>query len=162
MLPETALRAFEPGCGNDLSRKDQGKTSEPRLDRAEPGGNSGPAEPQDEKSLEEGQRSTIMLRIDYRDRIEYSDEKAGKVALSETGHSRATLWCLAPGQRIAPHVHAGDHIWAVFEGSGSYLSEGGEPQSIGPGTVLVAPAGESHGVENTGSEGLVFLSVSAG
>jgi mannose-6-phosphate isomerase-like protein (cupin superfamily) len=59
-------------------------------------------------------------------------------------------------------VHAGDHIWAVFEGEGLFLSEGRPPRSIGPGMVLVAPAGESHGVENTGGEGLVFLSVSAG
>ena len=103
-----------------------------------------------------------MLYIDYRDKIAYSKEKAGKIALSETGHSRSTLWCLEPGQGIVPHVHAGDHIWAVFEGEGLYLSEGAEPLPIGPGTVLIAPAGESHGVENTGTAGLVFLSVSAG
>ena len=103
-----------------------------------------------------------MLCVDYREKIQYGDDKPGKVALSETGHSRSTLWCLGPGQRIEPHVHAGDHIWAVFEGGGLFLSEGKSPQPIGPGTVLVAPAGGSHGVENTGGEGLVFLSVSAG
>jgi quercetin dioxygenase-like cupin family protein len=50
----------------------------------------------------------------------------------------------------------------VLEGTGNYLSEGAEVQPIVPGTILVAPAGESHGVENTGEAGLVFLSVSAG
>lgn len=104
----------------------------------------------------------MMLCVDYRKKIEYSDEEPGKVALSQTAHARSTLWCLRPGQRIAPHVHAGDHIWTVFEGKGFYLSEDLAPQPIGPGTVLVAPAGESHGVENAGPEGLVFLSVSAG
>jgi len=103
-----------------------------------------------------------MLPIDYREKILYSSEKPAKVALSQTSHSRSTLWCLAPGQRIAPHVHAGDHVWAVFEGEGLYLSEGLTPRPVGPGTVLVAPAGESHGVENTGTEGLVFLSISTG
>lgn len=103
-----------------------------------------------------------MLCIDYREKIAYSGERANKIALSETEHSRLTLWCLLPGQGIAPHVHAGDHIWAVLEGEGSYLSEGRDPRPICPGTVLVAPAGESHGVENTGGAGLVFLSVSAG
>ena len=103
-----------------------------------------------------------MLCIDYRSKIAFSREKAAKVALAETGHSRSTLWCLLPGQTIVPHVHDGDHIWTVFEGEGNYLSAGKPPQSIRPGTVLVAPAGESHGVENTGEEGLVFLSVSAG
>jgi len=102
------------------------------------------------------------LLWDYQEQISYSREKANKVVLSETEHSRSTLWCLLPGQHIHPHVHAGDHIWVVFEGSGNYLGEGNAPQPIGPGSVLVAPAGESHGVENTGEEGLVFLSVSAG
>ena len=103
-----------------------------------------------------------MDPVDYRNRVEFSEEKPGKVALSQTAHSRSTLWCLLPGQRIEPHVHAGDHIWTVFEGEGLFLSEVAEPRPISPGTVLVAPAGESHGVENTGTGGLVFLSVSAG
>ena len=103
-----------------------------------------------------------MLPIDYREKISYSQQKASKIALSETDHSRSTLWCLLPGQRIEPHVHAGDHIWTVYEGEGNFLSEASEPQPIRAGTVLVAPAGRSHGVENTGEAGLVFLSVSAG
>ena len=103
-----------------------------------------------------------MMRIDYRDKVIFQEAKPGKTVLVETKLSRSTLWCLGPGQRIEPHVHAGDHVWTVFEGEGLYLSEGMEPQRIGPGTVLVAPAGESHGVENPGPGGLVFLSVSAG
>jgi len=103
-----------------------------------------------------------MYITDYQDKIAYSQEKANKVVLVETDHSRSTLWCLLPGQHIHPHVHAGDHVWTVFEGAGNYLSEGAEPQPIEPGTILIAPAGESHGVENTGDTGLVFLSVSAG
>ena len=103
-----------------------------------------------------------MFCVDYKEKIAYSEEKAGKVALAETDHSRSTLWCLLPGQGIVPHVHAGDHIWTVLEGEGNYLSEGQDPRPIRPGTVLVAPAGESHGVENTGTGGLVFLSISAG
>jgi quercetin dioxygenase-like cupin family protein len=103
-----------------------------------------------------------MFMTDYQDKIAYSKEKANKVVLNEADHSRSTLWCLLPGQKIAPHVHAGDHVWTVLEGTGNYLSEGAEVQPIVPGTILVAPAGESHGVENTGEAGLVFLSVSAG
>lgn len=98
---------------------------------------------------------------DYKDKVTYSQEKANKVALAETDHSRTTLWCILPGQGIKPHVHAGDHVWVVLEGEGNYLSEG-EARPIAPGTVLVAPAGEAHGVENTGDHGLVFVSISAG
>ena len=103
-----------------------------------------------------------MIVVDYQEKVAYSDEKANKVVLEETGLSRSTLWCLLPGQKIVPHIHAGDHVWTVFEGAGNYLSEGAAPQPIAPGTILVAPAGESHGVENSGDKGLVFLSVSAG
>jgi quercetin dioxygenase-like cupin family protein len=103
-----------------------------------------------------------MLPTDYREKISFSQDKASKIALAETAHSRSTLWCLTPGQRIEPHVHGGDHIWTIYEGEGDFLSAGKPPCPIRPGTILVAPAGESHGVENTGSSGLVFLSVSAG
>lgn len=98
---------------------------------------------------------------DYKDKVAYTPEKAGKVVLAETAHSRTTLWCLLPGQHIHPHVHAGDHIWVVLEGEGNFLGAG-ESRPLSPGDVLVAPAGEAHGIENTGAQGLVFVSVSAG
>lgn len=103
-----------------------------------------------------------MEHAKYQDKIAFSQEKANKVALGETAHGRMTLWCLLPGQHIYPHIHAGDHYWVVLEGTGNYLAEGQDPVSVEPGTTLVAPAGESHGIENTGSEGLVFVSISAG
>jgi len=103
-----------------------------------------------------------MQYANYQDKIAYSQEKANKVALGETAQGRMTLWCLLPKQHIHPHIHAGDHYWVVLEGTGNYLAEGLDPVSVAPGTVLVAPAGESHGIENTGTEGLVFVSISAG
>ncbi len=98
---------------------------------------------------------------DYKDKVDFNKDKASKVTLAETGASRTTLWCLLPGQHIHPHVHAGDHIWVVLEGEGRFLSDE-ESRRITPGMVLVVPAGTSHGVENDGGEGLVFVSVSAG
>ena len=100
--------------------------------------------------------------FDYRDKISYNDEKACKVILTEGAHARTTLWCLKPGQHIHPHVHAGDHVWIVLEGEGLFLSEGQEQLPVYPGTILSAPAGISHGIDNTGSAGLVFASISAG
>lgn len=100
--------------------------------------------------------------FDYRDKICYSDEKACKVVLTECVHARTTLWCLKPGQHIHPHVHAGDHVWVILEGEGLFLTEGGVEQPIKQGTILSAPAGISHGIDNTGSCGLVFTSISAG
>ncbi|MBW2689289.1 MAG: cupin domain-containing protein [Deltaproteobacteria bacterium] len=100
--------------------------------------------------------------FDYHDKISYNDEKANKIILTECTHARTTLWCLNPGQHIHPHVHAGDHVWIVLEGEGLFLSDGLEPLPINPGTILSAPTGISHGVENTGNAGLVFASISAG
>lgn len=107
-------------------------------------------------------RSLNVQFANYQDKIAYSEEKANKVSLGETDHGRMTLWCLLPAQGIKPHVHAGDHYWVVLEGQGNYLAEGQDPVAVSPGVVLVAPAGESHGIQNTGSEGLVFVSISAG
>ena len=98
---------------------------------------------------------------DYKDKVAFNQEKATKVVLAETPLSRSTLWCLLPGQHIHAHVHAGDHIWVVLEGEGDFLSDNA-PRRISPGTVLVAPAGQSHGIDNSGTQGLVFVSVSAG
>lgn len=100
--------------------------------------------------------------FDYRDQVIFSDEKARKVVLSEAAHARTTLWCLKPGQSIHPHVHAGDHVWVVLEGVGQFLSHESDPVRVEPGTILSAPAGLSHGIENTGDSGLVFASISAG
>lgn len=100
--------------------------------------------------------------FDYRDKILFSDEKACKTVLTEGNHARTTLWCLKPGQHIHPHVHAGDHVWVVLEGEGLFLSEGQDGRPVRPGTILSAPAGLSHGIENSGSLGLVFASISAG
>lgn len=99
---------------------------------------------------------------DYSEKVSYDREKANKAVLAETPHSRTTLWCLLPGQHIHPHVHHGDHIWVVLEGEGNFLGPAGAKRKVAPGTVLVAPEGEDHGIENTGQEGLVFVSVSAG
>jgi quercetin dioxygenase-like cupin family protein len=103
-----------------------------------------------------------MQYANYQDKIAYSQEKANKVSLGETSHGRMTLWCLLPGQHIHAHVHAGDHYWVVLEGAGNYLAEGQAKVAVSAGTTLVAPAGESHGIENSGTEGLVFISISAG
>lgn len=102
-----------------------------------------------------------ITTCNYRDQVVYGD-KASKVVLSEAEHARTTLWCLKPGQHIHPHVHAGDHVWVVLEGEGAFLSAGEAIRPVKAGSIVVAAAGISHGIDNTGSTGLVFVSVSAG
>ena len=103
-----------------------------------------------------------IISCDYRDRIAFSDAKANKIVICEAEHARTTLWCLKPGQHIHAHVHAGDHVWVVLEGGGVFLSDGQPGLPVKAGSVVVAAAGISHGIDNNGSTGLVFVSVSAG
>ena len=97
--------------------------------------------------------------MSYAQAVAYSDEKANKVPMASSDHSRATLWCLKTGQEIHPHVHEGDHIWVLMEGSGNYL-DGKNRQPVKRGDVLFVPAGLPHGIENTAKDGLVFVSIS--
>ena len=103
-----------------------------------------------------------ITACNYRDQVAYSDTNANKVILSEAAHARTTLWCLKPGQHIHAHVHAGDHVWVILEGAGLFLSEGQPGLPVKSGSIVVAAAGISHGIDNNGSVGLVFVSVSAG
>ena len=77
--------------------------------------------------------------------------------------SEATLvaWTVKPGQRIGAHVHpAGQDTWTILEGEGEYqLDMAGHTTRIAAGDVVVAPKGAVHGVLNTGSIPLVFVSV---
>lgn len=67
------------------------------------------------------------------------------------------LNCLDPGQAQHVHVHGEqDKFYYVVEGTGDF-EVGGERRSAGPGGVVWAPAGVTHGVVNSGHERLVLL-----
>jgi len=72
-------------------------------------------------------------------------------------------WHLKPGQRIAAHIHPhGQDSWTILSGQGEYqLTASGPTHSIVAGDVVVAPTGAVHGVYNSGSEILSFISVVA-
>jgi quercetin dioxygenase-like cupin family protein len=76
-----------------------------------------------------------VTACEYRDLIAYSDNKANKIVVSEAEQARTSLWCLKPGQPSLP---------------------------VKAGSIVVAAAGISHGIDNSGSSGLVFVSISAG
>ena len=64
-----------------------------------------------------------------------------------------------PGRKNDLHTHA-DATEAMFvlSGSGTALC-GGETVSLNPGGLLVAPPGEAHVIENTGTENLRLLCI---
>lgn len=104
----------------------------------------------------------VIESFPYQDHVRFNDSKAEKTIIAKTEHTQTSLWCLKPAQKISPHVHAGDHVWVILEGEGLFLSEGCAGIPVKPGSILSAPAGLSHGIENSGRSGLVFISVSAG
>jgi quercetin dioxygenase-like cupin family protein len=97
--------------------------------------------------------------LDFNRFKKFSDEKHHKETLWTGNTSRINLMNLKPGQEIHPHVHNGDHIWVVLEGSGEFLSSDKDPQVITTGMIVVAPEGRDHGVRNHTKENLVFASI---
>jgi quercetin dioxygenase-like cupin family protein len=84
-------------------------------------------------------------------------EKFYKTTLWQGEHVMVGMNCLEPGQVQPVHAHAGaDKFYFVLAGSGSF-TVGDEEQTAAAGTVVVAPAGVSHGVTNNGSERLSLL-----
>ncbi len=87
----------------------------------------------------------------------FSQEKMQKVNLFATTRFFCNLYCLERGQAHEPHsLAASDQMYLVLEGRGR-VQVGAESAEIGPGQAVVAPAGTSHGVENSTTERLVVL-----
>ena len=86
-----------------------------------------------------------------------SSDKFYKTTMWQGQHVMVGLNCLEPGQVQPVHAHAGaDKFYLVLAGRGSFIV-GEVQQTAETGTVVVAPAGVSHGVTNTGDERLSLL-----
>ena len=79
----------------------------------------------------------------------------------QTADATVVAWVVQAGQRIAPHVHPnGQDTWMVVSGQGDYqVHEAGHTVPISACDVVIAAAGEVHGVLCTGTEPLAFMSV---
>ena len=98
-----------------------------------------------------------MSRFDPRQEAAWRPDKMGKSTLWSSERLMLGVNCFEPGQSHAPHAHEGqDKVYAVVEGRGAFSLAGAEHE-LGPGEVLVAPAGVEHGVENRSGERLVVL-----
>ena len=93
--------------------------------------------------------------------LQPNDGEPIRSVVHETDDAAIIAWTVKPGQRISPHVHpGGQDTWTVITGEGEYQVDAlGATVRIAAGDVAVAPAGAVHGVLNTGSRALVFVSV---
>ncbi|HZT24852.1 MAG TPA: cupin domain-containing protein [Pseudolabrys sp.] len=67
---------------------------------------------------------------------------------------------MAPGAVSSRHSHAhAEQIWIVEAGEGALLLAGGQETPLAVGDIVRTPAGDIHGVANTGEEPLVYLAI---
>lgn len=89
------------------------------------------------------------------------DDKPFKTTFHLSERLLVGLNTLKTGQAQALHEHANqDKCYVVLAGQGEF-TVGHRKQTCGPGELVLAPAGEVHGVRNTGSDPLSFLTIIA-
>lgn len=66
---------------------------------------------------------------------------------------------LAPGCSIGYHEHRGEsETYYFLAGTGAY-NDNGAQRSVSAGDVTFTPNGKGHGLENAGTENLVFVAL---
>lgn len=95
------------------------------------------------------------------DHFRPSDGEPIRSVVAESGDAVVVAWHVKPGQIIPAHVHPhGQDVWTILAGSGDYrVDAAGASRPIRAGDVVIAHAGEVHGVTNTGDQPLLFVSV---
>jgi quercetin dioxygenase-like cupin family protein len=69
---------------------------------------------------------------------------------------------MAPGATSPRHAHPqSEQTWIVERGAATLLMAGDRTDRLSAGDVVRTPAGEVHGVANTGPEPFVYLAVTA-
>ena len=95
--------------------------------------------------------------LNWRDFEGANPEKFFKATLWQGEHVMIGVNCLEPNQIQPVHAHAGaDKFYYVLAGRGSF-TVGEEQKTVEAGSVVVAPAGVSHGVTNDNAERLSLL-----
>lgn len=94
---------------------------------------------------------------DARGSVAFSSEKLKKTNLFDTPRMFCDVYGLEPGQEQAGHAHAGaDKIYFVLDGNGTFRV-GEAERAVGAGHTILAPAGATHAVRNTGPDRLALL-----
>ena len=79
---------------------------------------------------------------------------------SPEAQSTITQVTMAPGSVSERHSHkACEQIWIVVQGKGDLLLENGNTDVLRAGDIVRTPAGDVHGIVNSGPEPLVYFAV---
>ena len=95
------------------------------------------------------------------DFLEHKTGEPIRSVVTESKNSAVIAWHVNPGQCISAHIHPdGQDTWIIQSGAGDYrLDKAGTTKRIKAGDVVIAHQGETHGVLNTGTDPLIFISV---
>ena len=81
---------------------------------------------------------------------DFDADKLKKQSVFQTSRFWLDVYCLKTGQAQKPHVHRqADKVYVILEGTCRFSIKG-EVAAYGPGTAVLAPAGDEHGIENPG------------
>jgi mannose-6-phosphate isomerase-like protein (cupin superfamily) len=79
------------------------------------------------------------------------DNDAFRRVLHTTGHTQLVVMTLQPGEDIGAEVHEhNDQVLTFVEGS-VRAEVAGDTRDVGPGDIVVVPAGTEHNFTNTGA-----------
>ncbi len=104
------------------------------------------------------------INLDQLEMAAFSDkgEKVGQNGVYLSGDTPASTkfatgrFVLEPGKSPhAPHTHAEEEVMIIESGHGEILCDG-KTTKVGPGSVMFTTPNVSHGINNTGSEPIVF------
>lgn len=95
--------------------------------------------------------------LNWREHAGAPAERFYKTTLWQGEHVMVGLNCLEPQQTQKAHAHeSADKFYFVLEGRGRFIV-GDEERDAETGALVVAPAGITHGVTNTGDGRLSLL-----
>jgi mannose-6-phosphate isomerase-like protein (cupin superfamily) len=104
------------------------------------------------------------ISLDQLEMATFSDkgEKVGKNGVYLSGDTPASTkfatgrFVLEPGKSPhAPHTHAEEEVMIIESGHGEIFCDG-KTTKVGPGSVMYTTPNTPHGINNTGSEPIVF------
>ena len=99
--------------------------------------------------------------IQAREQAEWRPDKMGKRTIYQSGRLLVGTNAFEAGQSHRLHAHAGmDKMYYVLEGEGEFLLEG-QALPMKAGDLLVAPENVPHGINNSGRQRLLVLTVLA-
>ena len=113
------------------------------------------------------QLSSVTINLDKLEMTGFSDkgEPVGKNGVYLAGDTPASTkfvtgrFVVDPGKSPhAPHTHAEEEVMIIESGHGEIFCDG-KTTKIGPGSVMYTTPNAAHGINNTGTEPIVFYYV---